>query len=92
MPCFHERCTNKLIDFIEDESSIIIIGMFLVGFSLSLYFGMQTLVSAILTSLWCLSSVSLMLMTLSLDTVSDDEGEDVEDVPDLVFLELLLAQ
>ena len=36
-----------------------------------------------------------MLMTLSLDTVADDEDEDVEDVddvPDLVFLELLLAQ
>ena len=55
---------------------------------------MWTLVSAILTSLGCLSSVSLMLMTLSLDTVADDEDEDVEDVddvPDLVFLELLLA-
>ena len=51
------------------------------------------MLSAILTSLWCLSSVSLaMLMTLSLDTVTDDEDEDVEDVPDLVFLELLLAQ
>ena len=36
MPCFHGRCTNKLIDFIEDESTII--GMFL-------------LVSALLVSL-----------------------------------------
>ena len=62
-----------------------------VGFSLFLYFGMWTLVSVILTSLWCLSSVSLMLMTLSLDPVTDDEDEDVEDDPDLVFLELLLA-
>ena len=48
--------------------------------------------SAILTSLGCLSSVSLaMLMTLSLDTVTDDPEDDPVDDPDLVFLELLSA-
>ena len=62
-----------------------------VGFSLFLYSGMWTLVSAILTSLGCRSPVSLMLMTLSLDTVTDEDDDDLVDDPDLVFLELLLA-
>ena len=91
MPCFHGRCTNKLIviDFIEDASKYN--RNVFVGSSLFLYFGMWTLVSAILTSLLCLSSVSLMWTTLSLDLVTADEVEDVEDVPDLVFFELLFA-
>ena len=48
--------------------------------------------SATLTSLGCLSSVSLaMLITLSLDTVTDDPDDEPVDDPDLVLLELLSA-
>ena len=48
------------------------------------------LLCSILTVFWCLSSVSLaMLITLSLDELWPEDGE--EDVPDLIFLELLLT-